>query len=123
MEQHFEQRLKEIEQHVNYKAKTTPISEGVLYIGDAKWLIEQAKKVEGLEAQADDMAEKHAEKDIMVHRQAIEIIKYRDECIKAYEKYSKFKNNSMMDINLGALQAIQKVMNIIGAAGQINLED
>lgn len=113
MERHFEQRLKEIEQHVNYKAKITPISEGVLYIGDAKWLIEQVKKVDGLEVQADDMAEKHAEKDIVAHRQAIEILKYRDECITAYEKHAKLKNNSMMDINLGALQAIQKVINIM----------
>jgi hypothetical protein len=50
----------------------------------------------------------------MTEEQKKEILKYRDECLKAYEKHTKLINKSMMDLNLGALQAIRKVMNILG---------
>ncbi|MFE8704106.1 hypothetical protein ACFYKX_26415 [Cytobacillus sp. FJAT-54145] len=79
-------------------------------------------KIKGLQEENCDMAEKHAEKDIFINnslniitnKRKIEILKYRDECLTAYEKHAELMNKSMMDLNLGALQAVRKVMSILG---------
>ncbi|GGD05233.1 hypothetical protein [Pontibacillus salipaludis] len=41
-------RFEEIQAHVNYMKKITPICEGVLYIGDALWLIDTVKQQQEL---------------------------------------------------------------------------
>lgn len=65
---------------------------------DYEWLIEQAEMVEGLEKQADDMADKHAEKDIILN-----------DLVRENKKLIAYIENSSIDSSDKDIQSIYEM--------------
>lgn len=76
-------------------------------VDDKNWLIEQAEQVHGLEEQANDMAEKHAEKDIIIEQLLAKIKRYEEVLEEINYHYP-----TPIDFDLNYEKAYDEIKNI-----------